>query len=72
MIHKIEVLYTFRHENHDEKLLELGMWQLQGGVCIINYELFRILLEDTQKKSSKKMPLKLKTKFKKLLLDPGV
>ncbi|KAK6642872.1 hypothetical protein RUM43_004374 [Polyplax serrata] len=59
------------HENHDEKLLELGMWQLQGGVCIINYELFRILLEDTQKKSSKKMPLKLKTKFKKLLLDPG-
>lgn len=62
--------FEYRSDTHEGRLLDLKNWKENGGVCIINYELFRILVEDGTK-HTKQFPLKYKEKYQQYLLNPG-
>lgn len=67
---EINVFNPARHDNHTSRLIEVNRWQSEGGVCVINYELMRKLLEgDT--KDTKQFPLRQRKKFEEALGNPG-
>lgn len=70
---KIKIFNFFlfkRHDNHTSRLTEVMRWQSEGGVCVINYELLRKLL-DEDSKDMKRFPLRQRKKFQETLCNPG-